>query len=79
METCNINKISVPLRRKCGFVEVPWKLFGAQASLQNRNKYREDGFVVTNLVIVRQIYDLQLRRAVIAFLLHIIYWHLLPI
>lgn len=46
-----------------------------------KQKQRQGGRVCcANLVIVWQIYDLQLHRTVIAFLLlHIIYWHPLPI
>lgn len=31
VETCNINRKSVPVKRKCGFIDVSWKLFAARA------------------------------------------------
>lgn len=71
--------LTVPLQRKfwlCGgSMETFWC-----TGIAPKQKQRQRGWVCcTNLVIVRQIYDLQLHHAVIAFLLHIIYWHPLPI
>lgn len=54
--------------------------FLLHTSIACEQKQRQGGWVCcANLVIVKQIYDLPLHQAVIAFLLRIIYWHPLPI